>query len=1317
MEQINVFTKGVVSDVDNSFVTAEQMVFPTENIRFFNRDGRGFVAVPMKGNELLFHVSFDFTPIAITYINGFFFIVSVNSNGYTEIGSFPWDPTDPNKRVDSQDLIGAGVYRPLSNFTNGVFRSTRFNYNIHSQVKLIADMAFDGSANLYLCDNENPDYAINCGFNLKSGMHNNITYNESNFNNTILHIPATLDPPTVELDNVIEGGELEPGNYQLFFRYSTSTFDKTEFITTIFPIVVGSGYDAVTTKGVMNNNDKGEQILSSKSIRLNVNTFDDAYDFISIGVIRFYSGADGNIVYDVYEISNRYTIENSTILITGNESKITLTLEELYTRYTKDRISKDHIILNKRIWKANLKRKWYNRKSMMDFARAIEVSIEIEEFDNTGHDYEDIENGDYTLFEYQSVKKIYSKLSYFETEIYPFAVLFLLSDGSLSDAFPLSNYDFMRSTPLVKGEPKGLIRMPRTTHTTPANRHDTDNFRMTPAFDYQKAFDDVYSTDPLFMENVVGFFILRGERIVNFLYDGYMVPTSLGFNHANNNIPEQYIIGETYNEAYSVITPMRGYRCDVLDTSDDEINNCGPSMRDDKFQYNVPFVVRSKFDDGNEVYYKYQYRNAYRLFNNRKYAFISADYIFSRKSNIQDGSSMYMEFDNTIITSDTPFVDPNLDIVTVPDDDENYKPSLKEYVHDVTSHLASSLPGKANAILYNVDQGVHKGPSKYSSFVSDFTEPYGSVDTPGDTPPNEDYFGLRSYKSTKFIGVDLPLPLEEIINYNKQIRGGDYVRAKIYKQEPTMLYYMNILSSFNFALHPYSMITGIIKLRGTKAALRVVPWKGDNFKQKIFIRIVRYFGFDDNPHEDHRDRLNFEYQYGLLFGGYYNTATNAAFRSFLTVSSAEDQSMTYTFYPANRRIIMRPEEWIFDSDSAKDDFESFAMNEGYDKTLGILKHIGVDLALPDIQHHYPTKINFSSKNIPGAFINNYRDIPIGNTRLYSSKYGEIMRLAEGFELLISIREHAAVRHYLGQKKLASQGGDIVTGNPDIYLAEDESILGYHGIQYFHAMVASKRMLYGYDNYSGVLWGIVFSSTQMGVKVADQIDISRKTFFEGKVRELKHMLNNAKDDVFNGYGVTLAYDDNFKEVTVTFLNGNAKGNVTFNEDLQVSGGSSKNLIGLSANGDGLFLTTMPMKNNGVYLNNVADGSTFYGKDELSLLSFIIIGNSGNKDNNATVIMKVFEALDIRSSYHKFEYIDFITEDQTVRYNFTEDDPKFWLNSEYIDGKWLVPIDGVSEDDMGINQVIRGPWLKVTLAFKQPDDMYIRSVITKFSLSLS
>jgi hypothetical protein len=91
--RLNRFIKGIVSDIDYNYVTNEQWVFPTENMRII-QDGQSYRLCNVMGNEEVTLVQFsgDIKPLAFCTYKDIIFIIS-SAEGAIEIGTYPSFPT------------------------------------------------------------------------------------------------------------------------------------------------------------------------------------------------------------------------------------------------------------------------------------------------------------------------------------------------------------------------------------------------------------------------------------------------------------------------------------------------------------------------------------------------------------------------------------------------------------------------------------------------------------------------------------------------------------------------------------------------------------------------------------------------------------------------------------------------------------------------------------------------------------------------------------------------------------------------------------------------------------------------------------------------------------------------------------------------------------------------------------------------------------------------------------------------------------------------------------------------------------------------
>ena len=119
--------------------------------------------------------------------------------------------------------------------------------------------------------------------------------------------------------------------------------------------------------------------------------------------------------------------------------------------------------------------------------------------------------------QYDDPANVYSYLGYFKNEIYPFGIVFLLDDGTETEAFPCKgNLDLSGSKGLYKFNSWQAICGAAPTQT----KLTAVTFNTNSAVQYATAHPEMFT-------GVKGFYFVRGSRIENMLYQGVLIR---GFN-------------------------------------------------------------------------------------------------------------------------------------------------------------------------------------------------------------------------------------------------------------------------------------------------------------------------------------------------------------------------------------------------------------------------------------------------------------------------------------------------------------------------------------------------------------------------------------------------------------------------------------------------------------------------------------------------------------------------------------------------------------------------------------------------------------------
>ena len=172
----NSFEKGLTYDL-HPMLTPNSVLTDNINGTYITYNGNEFCLQNDRGNYTdNWKITDGFTPIGIKERNGVLYIVSVNQEGFTEIGSFP----SPDYSVEKGKL--QKNYKPLHNLkVNGIksnFSVKGLNYSIEHPVTIEIQNSYDGSVNLILTDGVNKPRIINTGFSVNADNYEIITRNQ-----------------------------------------------------------------------------------------------------------------------------------------------------------------------------------------------------------------------------------------------------------------------------------------------------------------------------------------------------------------------------------------------------------------------------------------------------------------------------------------------------------------------------------------------------------------------------------------------------------------------------------------------------------------------------------------------------------------------------------------------------------------------------------------------------------------------------------------------------------------------------------------------------------------------------------------------------------------------------------------------------------------------------------------------------------------------------------------------------------------------------------------------------------------------------------
>ena len=506
--RLNRFIKGIVSDIDYNYVTNEQWVFPTENMRII-QDGQSYRLCNVMGNEEVTLVQFsgDIKPLAFCTYKDIIFIIS-SAGGAIEIGTYPSFPT----RVST---ILQPTYSPLLNlerFGNPApFRTTKTGFGPNNPITLFAREDYDNTINLYICDGNTSNKVINTGLTI-NGYIDRFT-KEDDMPQNINQIVISKLHPVVKRHSIEAGGIMPVGNYFVYIRYVTDAYDSTHFITEYGPLQLSLGDTGRTIEG---HEDREQS--TGKKIVLELENLDPIFSKYEIGIVRW-RGELFYPTYDIYIIDQYYDTKQTTVSIYGNEGKRTATLGDILISAIKDDASLTHTQLNNRYFGANWREMYYDKRKLSELALSCFVRPiykPISDVKKIGYEYPDSIGH---LGQHKNDEVTYDGRSFFRGEVYPFAVVFVIN-GRETEAFPILGHDYT-SWSAQDSNDKGLVKMPDfKPGVIGANQKYNSLNNALGVEVIMTAMKAAINTDDELNSIIDGWYIVVGDRIKNRLTTG-----------------------------------------------------------------------------------------------------------------------------------------------------------------------------------------------------------------------------------------------------------------------------------------------------------------------------------------------------------------------------------------------------------------------------------------------------------------------------------------------------------------------------------------------------------------------------------------------------------------------------------------------------------------------------------------------------------------------------------------------------------------------------------------------------------------------------
>ncbi|HNX01692.1 MAG TPA: hypothetical protein PKK33_10025, partial [Candidatus Cloacimonadota bacterium] len=948
---------------------------------------------------------------------GVLYIASVEPNrGIGEIGCFP--------SIDPVTLEKVNDYNPLYNFMKGnetypsgtrvPFRTKLFDWKKGTELDMFAAPSYDMSVDIYIADFVNPNLLINTGFN-QDFLYTNRVYNETSFPYGVRHIKTTDKHPHIEFRGLTNNGNNMPGNYFLFFRYVSESFDRTAFLSEIGPIAVHVGDTAIDIEGLTDE----MATPTNKEINLYLTNLDQEFKYIEVGVWKYHGpGIASAAIREQYLIHKYYVISSDQMIIaiSGNEERETLTEADILNTNNIPPISKTHTVADNIYFGANWKDIDYSIDALREFASKIYPSIVYQSINDMT--IEDYVNKSSMIPQYKNPNLILGGRTHFRGEIYPYAIQFILSTGKELDAIPIMSCRYsslMIPQPVADG--KGLIEIPDFVYGSFRAAQNNLSKAIGLKMELANALEFKDKNPDLFI-NVIGFRFVRGSRKENTLYQGWVLPCfnqfmMYGETHymGENNLDS----GSDITESESLFMPLPRYRLDQgaydgLFPTSKYVENPGAGIDQDTW---LP-----------------------ALSSKQRYALFSPDYMMNEVKHLNDLTTYYVK---------------KIASYSMDDFLKFHKKWNNIYfqfeVNDTSKQKVSFNPQPSVQIqVKNTYGNRFKEGDQWTTMLKDY-----EID-------NRDFgfyynaYSNRTIYSQRYIGI---IPNESIDLKES------FVAIRKYKDKET--YWSSIYNQFEAYQEMYNVVSEMITFTSPTAP---VLFSGDGFLNRTIFRANHWRNIPDKFTDDEW------YPHAYVMSFISENRVNTQMRC-----DVETTDLTYTYFPKclSNDIFNTLEKWAITEKSDDVKVEAMYVNTGYNECLSGKKSSGYNFYIPYRALKYPNRVYWSGKQIPGSFINDYRIFGVNSYVDFGWEDGPINSIRELYGRLITVTDRSINEHIFNesQYRVPTSLGEIILGTSDV-LAKVKRRLTNYGSKFTSGVLVTDTGIVGIDTMKNIIWRIIGS---------------------------------------------------------------------------------------------------------------------------------------------------------------------------------------------------------------------------------------------------
>jgi hypothetical protein len=545
MQQQNTFHEGLNMDISD-YLLRNSMSRNCMNMRLLDLDGTSYAITTIRGTEGRFQLTQNYIPIASREYNDILYIFSgrLDITGQYfenfELGSYySPDYNNPGQYLEQ--------YKPFQNLDDNDFNVTNAIWDIKpwSFVDMTIQPEYDQSVNIIITAKNNPPRIINSGFDKdwnvteRRGGANTNEYTSASVDTETRLVLRSQKIMNVAFSAIENGGKLTAGNYVYIFRYQTADFNETDVVNQSLICSVFEGYDE-------NKNAASVNIETTKRVRLTLSNIDT--DFAYVKVYFQYSTGENSLDQRFYEIIQPITINNKTsfdFIHDGYEETQEISAEAInldftaFDSVTSNTQAQGYLLLG------GIKKDAVEYEQIAEAIQNVIVTTQLNSFEVNSP--------------YNNPSNIYNYLSAFSGETYPYGIVIIMKDGSLSPVFPIQGYDRVNWSNLNTAQQnnikiKGLYRF-ETIENIP--------FHSASLKSIAKGLKLNLSSIPQSIkDNSIGLFVVRGKRKPDLISQGILIPTlqvpSFDFTRDPqiNNINDD---GNYYDEFSNLTTDYKSF--------------------------------------------------------------------------------------------------------------------------------------------------------------------------------------------------------------------------------------------------------------------------------------------------------------------------------------------------------------------------------------------------------------------------------------------------------------------------------------------------------------------------------------------------------------------------------------------------------------------------------------------------------------------------------------------------------------------------------------------------------------------------------------